>query len=328
MNKFGSTTDGKIDRVTCLTSNSEPNLSSALSHAFERNMREYYPTTLDWQNKNFVRLLSRFAKKLGLIRNFHSSTKNVYIVLLMGVGNQYRMFPRCYFNKIIPYCFDCWPDSWSSWQTLFDRNSTSVAFFSSKQVRDRFALLNPEMRCIWLPEATDPNEYISNILLKDREIDVLEMGRKHKSYHLNIQDSLLKLEKTHLYEKKEGQIIFDTREELIRGLSNSKISICFPASITHPSKAKNIETVTHRYFESIAAKCLILGHCPNELKDIFGYNPVIDAQLESASNQVINILSNIESYQEIVDKNYSRLLEVGTWNQRIETINREIGYSK
>jgi hypothetical protein len=311
--------------ISCLTSTSEANLSGAVTRAFEKQMTELYPKTPDLQDNLLIRVLSRVAKKLGLIRKIVAiDNANTYIVLLMGIGNQHRLFPICYANQIIPYCFDCWPGSWESWQLFFKKNQISTAFFSSRQVADYFSQTNSQLKCIWIPEATDPREYVHMIPLMNRSIDVIEMGRKYDSYHSTIEQSLSRNNKNHLYEKKTGQIIFNTRKKLIVALSQSKISICFPASITHPSKAEGIETVTHRYFESIASKCLIIGYCPDELRDLFGYNPIIDAQLDAGSNQILDILARIGEYQELVDKNYHRLLEIGTWETRVNTIRQEL----
>jgi hypothetical protein len=310
--------------ITCLTSTADANLSQALTRAFENHLVEFFPETADLQDKFSVKVLSRVAKKLGLIRNITTTGNNIYIVLLMGVGNQHRLFPKCYLNKMIPYCFDCWPESWQSWQSLFEKNKISIAFFSSRQVAHHFSQINTHVKCIWLPEATDPSEYINTIPLIDRSIDVIEMGRKYHSYHSIIKKTLCENNKNHLYEINPGEIIFAARQELIQGLAQSKISICFPASITHPSKARGIETVTHRYFESIASKCLIIGYCPNELKDLFGYNPVLNIPLDIASNQIIDIIGRIGEYQELVDRNYHRLLEVGTWKNRVDAIKQEL----
>jgi len=82
--------------------------------------------------------------------------------------------------------------------------------------------------------------------------------------------------------------------------------------------------VTHRYFESIASKCLILGHAPKELIDLFGYNPVIEVAWGSEFEQIRSLLNNIATYQEFVERNYERLLEVGTWESRIAMILSEV----
>ena len=84
-----------------------------------------------------------------------------------------------------------------------------------------------------------------------------------------------------LWVKAGHPVLFSSRhpdelKDLVAGLANSRVSICFPQSITNPERCGKVETVTLRYFESMASKCLIVGKCPLELRDLFGYNPVIE----------------------------------------------------
>jgi len=176
------------------------------------------------------------------------------------------------------------------------------------------------MRSVWLPEATDPLEYCASIPLSERNIDVLELGRRYDSFHRKIAQPLAEANRVHLFERVKGEIIFSDRAGLVDGLGRSKLSICFPCSQTHPERSGAIETVTHRYFESMASKCLIVGHAPQELIDLFGYNPVIEIHSECAFEQIESILNNLDSFRSFVEDNYQRLLEVGTWKSRVQTV--------
>lgn len=176
------------------------------------------------------------------------------------------------------------------------------------------------MQTYWLPEAADPEQYDNTRKLTERTIDVLELGRRYDRYHEKIVQPLRERGKTHLFEKQRGQIIFPTRQELIAGLGNTRVSLCFPGSLTHPARCAQVETVTHRYFEAIASKCLLLGHCPDELEEVFGFNPVIEADLTDPAGQLEEILHSPEKYEELINRNYQRLLEVGTWAARTLTL--------
>jgi len=92
--------------------------------------------------------------------------------------------------------------------------------------------------------------------------------------------------------------------------------VCFPCSQTHPERSGTVETVTHRYFEGMASRCLLVGHGPQELVDLFGYNPVIEMQGGREAEQIEQILRDPESVAELVERNYRRLLEVGSWKKR------------
>ena len=176
------------------------------------------------------------------------------------------------------------------------------------------------MATVWLPEATDPSEYCPLKSWLERDIDVLEMGRRYDAYHGSIVGPLAQASRIHLYERGASKSIFPERADLVDGLARTKIMICYPRSVTHPEEAGGVETVTHRYFQAMASKCLIVGHAPQELKDLFGYNPVIEAQAGQEFEQIDWALNNLNSLTELVERNYSRLLEVGTWNHRIETV--------
>jgi hypothetical protein len=255
--------------------------------------------------------------KARLIKRFGGSGDIPILVAMMGYSES-RLFPRCLTREFIPYCFDCWPASYARWESFFRRNKIRIAFFSALQSAKYFVERLPETLCVWLPEAIDTREYSCGSSLISRDIDVLELGRKFDWYHRAILQPLNQAGRSHLFERVKGQIIFPTRGELVDGLSRSKISICFPCSMTHPERSGGVETVTLRYFESLASRCLVVGKCPAELHDLFGYNPIIEIDAHRPSEQIIEILTEIDRYQEFVDKNRARLLEVGTWDARVK----------
>lgn len=176
------------------------------------------------------------------------------------------------------------------------------------------------MRCEWLPEACDPLEYSASKPWSERDIDVLELGRKYDRFHSRIRDPLAKRKRSHLFERVKGSIIFPERDDLIDGYGRTKIAICFPCSVTHPERSGAVETVTLRYFESIASKCIILGHAPQELTDLFGYNPVVEVQEGNELEQIESLLANPDSCHDLVEENHRRLLEVGTWEHRVKQV--------
>ncbi len=175
-----------------------------------------------------------------------------------------------------------------------------------------------------MPEATSPEDYRPEKNLADRSTDVLELGRKYDRYHSQIYESLRESGCSHLFEAAKGQKIFPNDKNcLAEGMGSAKISICFPGALTH-HYAAGIETTTHRYFETFASKCLPLGHAPDELVELFGYNPIIEADLERPFEQLYDILQSIDDYQGFVNRNHDRLLEVGTWDVRAAQILQRI----
>jgi spore maturation protein CgeB len=90
--------------------------------------------------------------------------------------------------------------------------------------------------------------------------------------------------------------------------------------MTHPERAENIETMTVRYLQSMASKCLILGKAPEEMIDLFGYNPVIEVDMNEPVKQIIDLLNHFEEYIPLIEKNYSVVIKQHTWQNRWEKI--------
>jgi hypothetical protein len=270
---------------------------------------------LSHQASEFYRFLARVMAKAGMVRNFWKAGKDIYLAILMGAA-EYRLLPFSYGREVVVYCFDCWPAKYPRWEAFFRRNRIRLAFFSARRSAEHFSQTIPGMKSVWLPEAVNPEAYLNSKSLQERPIDVLELGRKDDAFHQAITPRLQERHRVHLYEQEKGRIIFPAREALVKGLGDSKISVCFPSSMTHPARSGDVETVTHRYFEAMASGCLILGKCPQELSDLFGYNPMIEADEHDPYGQIDEILQNLTKYQELVSRNYRRLTEVGTWKVR------------
>lgn len=77
---------------------------------------------------------------------------------------------------------------------------------------------------------------------------------------------------------------------------------------------------TQRYLEAIVSKSVIVGHSPEELNTLFGFNPVVKADMSDPAGQLDDILANIDAYRDLLDRNLQRLREVGTWETRVATI--------
>ncbi len=210
---------------------------------------------------------------------------------------------------------------------MFRRHAIKDCFITSRQARDEFARTNTGIKFHWLPEATDPAQWSPRKLLHDRQIDVLELGRKHDNYHNAIVEALHSANKRHLYQPDSVQLVFRTQDDLVSGYGDTKIAVCFPRSVTHPELAGGIETLTQRYFEAMASRCLIVGKCPEELSDLWGYNPIVEVDWCDPAEQLLSILENLDEYQSLVDKNHRRCLEIGTWNLRARTVMDVLGVS-
>ena len=152
-----------------------------------------------------------------MVRNFWKAGRDIYLAVLMGPA-EYRLFPFSYGREMVVYCFDCWQAKYARWEALFRRNRLRLAFFSARRSAEYFSQRIPAMKSVWLPEAVDPEAYLSSKPLDERSIDVLELGRKYDAFHQAITSRLQETHRMHLYEQEKGQIIFPTREALVNWL--------------------------------------------------------------------------------------------------------------
>jgi hypothetical protein len=110
--------------------------------------------------------------------------------------------------------------------------------------------------------------------------------------------------------------IFPTRKEFIDGLVRSRISIYVPSSTTDPSRSGEIETMTTRYLQSMIAKCLIVGKAPKELIALFGYNPVIEIDMNNPVQQLQSIFEHFSNYIPLIENNFNAVIKHHTWRHR------------
>jgi hypothetical protein len=170
-----------------------------------------------------------------------------------------------------------------------------------------------------VPEGITPGDYFL-AFTPERDIDVLQLGRRFDKYHRMIAPDLEKRGKNYLYEKQPGTVVFPTRLDYVEGLMRTKISICAPMSVTNPDRAGGIETMTVRYLQSMLSRCLIVGHAPAEMIQLFGYNPLIEIDYRDPAGQLLGLLDRLKDYEELIEKNYRAVREHHTWSSRWQQI--------
>ena len=239
-----------------------------------------------------------------------------------------KFFPFFHFKadlKVL-WMYDAWEPLFDDIEKTIRAYKINVVFTASKQSADYFNTLNiPNFQSLWIPEGIDVSQY-QFIPYQERTTDVLQLGRKWNDYHEKIKSI-----ETHLvykYEKKAGQIIFPTREEFLFGLANSKISICVPSNITHPNVTGSISTITNRFLQSMASRCLILGKLPHDMLHLFDYNPIIEIDEENPVAQIESILANFDRYIPLIEKNYEMVENFHNWDNRVAQIENFILNSK
>lgn len=247
--------------------------------------------------------------------------KNHFFVVMMGL-NEYKIRPYSILTKHgrSVFLFDAWPHDHLKISNLANQFKIDYLFVTASQAAQAIKPKLLKTKIFWIPEGINPFEYKQNIQLIDKQTDILAIGRKYDKYHDTIVNELEDRKYVYLYEEVKGKLIFESRNEFVAGLANAKISICIPSNITHPERAGNIETMTIRYLQSMVSKCIVLGHAPKEMIDLFGYNPVIEIDYNNPVEQIESILRSYADYKELIEKNYNEVINNHTWQCRWEQI--------
>ena len=308
--------------IIYLQKNKSNMVSDDVIYEFEDTIKAYKIPIKKAKTNIIERIAFICAYKLG-IRNIVPNNKHT-ISMLMGTYGFYSYiyeYQRNLHNHI--YLFDAWFSAHHEIELFCKILNIENIFVSSYIATQKLNEKNLSTKFHWIPEAINIENY-HTINYKEKSIDVLQFGRKYE----DIQDNLVKFFSensiSYVYEKNKGEIIFKTREQFTLGLANAKISLCFPRSITHPEKAMGQETMTIRYLQSMASKTLVVGICPEEMKKLFKYNPIIDLDLKNPGEHIKRILDNYEKYIPLIEKNYNEVLNKHQWSNRLEQIKQYI----
>ena len=265
------------------------------------------------------RFIGKILKRLGLLRAIYHRPDGAYFLALMG-PQRFRVFPYGYTSELIPFVFDCWPAEYDEWERFFRQHRVRLAFFTARKSAEAMSGRIEGLEAVWMPEAIDTARYLEGKPFAERTIDLLELGRRSEDYHQKITGHCERRGYRHLYQKGPQQLVFESREDLLHGLADTRVLVCFPSSLTNPERSGEVETLTLRYLEGIANGCILLGHCPAELQELFGYDPVVAADMDAPGHQLDAILADPGQHEHLTRRNLQRLREVGTWDRRAETI--------
>ena len=274
------------------------------------------------------RLLHGFAfhyeiPKLTSIFNFQFSTfnlsKEARLRFVEPISITFDTFPDYAFYEIIPFVWDCWPCYFERMCRWLKKHNVRTAIFTSSQTAERMRAGFPKMNIMFCPEAVDSTLYNSGKNLNERSIDLLEFGRGNEKIFDASQLSTV----NHVRTVVNGKFTY-TNEELYHAMGDAKVTITLPRSYTQPEIAGDIETLTQRYWECMLSRMVMVGHAPKELTDLIGYNPVIELDMDNPKEQILQIITHINDYQELVDKNLEAARVHGDWYTRMKDVMRFI----
>ena len=200
-------------------------------------------------------------------------------------------------------------------KALHSKRLTNLSLQEIIRSAEKIKMIEPKLNVLWLPEGVDISGYEEGKLLCDRGIDVLNIGRPIE----RIAKSSIRDDFKFLDTVENGKRKFSPNE-LSMVMADGKITICLPRCDTDPDIAGDIETLTQRYWECMLSRIVMVGRAPQELKDLIGYNPVVDIDWENINNQLMHILAHIEDYQSLVDKNRETAIRMGDWTVRMREV--------
>lgn len=312
-----------MKKITLVKTNFNHHVSMDLYFEFEKAFLKspncLFVDGVNSKQARFLRVINRILPQILI----PLKKENRYLVI--GYQKE-KFFPFFHFNADLKALW-----MYDAWDYLFDDIEKSIrayqinfVFFSSKQSAEHFSKLDiPNFEAHWIPEAVDIEQY-EYVPYQKRTIDLLQLGRVWGQYHNKIKP--IESDVVYKYEESPGQIIFPTRQDFIHGLANSKISICVPSCITHPNRSGSISTMTNRYLQSMASKCLILGKMPYDMTFLFDYNPIVEIDDYDPIGQIKFILKNFDDYIPMIEKNYREVQNFHTWSNRVSQIENTMRY--
>ena len=267
--------------------------------------------------------LSKVQSLFAHLRYYFSLPSNKQMALFVPTNGSllvHESLPWCFDHEIVPFLWDCWPYCWDKLEFSLKLLKVRLCFVTSRQVQAELASRLPRLKCIYIPEAVNPEKFMPALPLKDRRIKLYEIGRRHEKYHKVLQQ----------YFDGDSGYIAHRVEDFYGTMANTQIAVSFPRCDTMPEMAGKIETLTERYWESMLSGCLMLGRAPQELIDLIGYKPVVDVDWNAPEQQLRHLQNHIEEYQALVDKNLKTAQRMGLWKHRVPqilSILKEEGYT-
>lgn len=263
-------------------------------------------------------LASRAAIKLGQQRHIATLSRHKYIGITMGLPARF-IYPQALYARLALYAFDCWEPQFDAWERFFRRNAFRLVIFSARDAAEEMGRRLPGQAVAWLCEGIDPTPFDPTRPLAERQYDLVQFGRSSPEVNDLVAAHCAARGYAHHYRKGDAWL-FPTQDDFVRGLADSKLVIALPQSITHPHHAGRVETMSLRYLEIIASGALLLGRCPPEMADWFGYDPVIALDYADPCGQLDHLLANIADYEPLRQRNLARMRETATSDARARAI--------
>ena len=248
---------------------------------------------------------------LGILK----SKKEARLRFVEPVSMSFDTFPDYARYEIIPLIWDCWPKYIEKTVAWLKKHNVKSVIFTSSQIAEMMKERLPDVNVFKITEGIEVSRFGAGELLKERVVNLFEMGYMQRRYfNRKYPDVYKRLNQSPQGWTQEG---FDG---LKRFLENTRVIVIYPRSVTEPNIAQGIETLTQRYWECMLSRIVMVGHAPQELVDLVGYNPVIELNSEDEVGHVQDIIEHIGDYQAMVDHNREVALRMAPWEIRMKQV--------
>lgn len=241
--------------------------------------------------------------------------RDLFAIILKGPT--YLVYNAPYFllgrGRRSAWITDTWPNRDKRLLLLVKVLRLNPVFVSYKESAERLRRLAPHVDWIYVPEALPKDDYPGRPQL-ERDWDVITFGRKYLKHHEALKRQNTEGQIRYRF-RDDGVMVAETHRDLLEALANARVSICVPRGITH-SHAGGVTAMTMRYLQSIACGCVVMGETPSEMLDLFGYDPVVQADLEQPVQQLQTMFADWSPYQNLVDRNLAEVQSRHLWRHR------------
>lgn len=223
-------------------------------------------------------------------------------------------WPNYLWCETIPFIWDCWPSMYDKIEKWFKKHKVKTAIFTSSITAEAMQKRCPNVNILHVTEGIDTSVYHAGISLAERCIDFLEYGSKQRNLFDQPIEGINHVNSTSIITQ------MMTWETLLNTMADAKITLALPRCDIDPVGTEGLETLTQRFWEGMLSRSVLIGRAPQELIEFIGYNPVIKLDRNNAETQIKDILSHIEDYQSLVDKNRETAIAMAPWSIRIKKI--------
>jgi hypothetical protein len=204
----------------------------------------------------------------------------------------------------ILWTYDVWEPHFSEVEAMVRDAEINILLLSSYHATKHFRRLRiPNCEVHWATEFIDPLLYRAKPW-EERKIDVLAFGRQPTSYDDRIRGGCRDLGINYLFQPN-----FATSQHLADALADTKICVCFPRSFSDPEVAGKVSTLTFRYLEGMASRCLLLGQAPIDAIKRLGYNPVVEVDWKDPLTQLQDLLCGDQEHSALIERNFGEVRE-------------------